>query len=143
MGERSAGARNEVWCCPKRKCGFKTNFSWKHFCYKCGVARPPAPAPVQQQRGPQGAWADGPPRSAAARPKHKLLEPAQLDKIVRMSNDDFEVCKGLLSPSQRARVVAQRALAAGGPRAVQRHAQALFDDLKKQIAHVSKQIEKV
>eukprot|EP00959_Pyramimonas_sp_CCMP1952_P336985 7056764-Pyramimonas_sp.AAC.1 len=60
-----------------------------------------------------------------------------------MSNDDFEVCKGLLSPSQRVRVVAQRALAAGDPRAVQRHAQALLDDLKKQIAHVSKQIEKV
>eukprot|EP00959_Pyramimonas_sp_CCMP1952_P321100 6719569-Pyramimonas_sp.AAC.1 len=60
-----------------------------------------------------------------------------------MSNDDFEVCKGLLSPSQRARVAAQRALAAGGPRAVQRHAQPVLDDLKKQIGHVSKQIQKV
>eukprot|EP00959_Pyramimonas_sp_CCMP1952_P462420 9483217-Pyramimonas_sp.AAC.1 len=141
MGERNA--RNEAWCCPKKKCGFKADFSWMQHCCKCGAARPLAPAPAQQQRGPQGVWANGPLRSAVARPKHKHLEPAQLEKIARMSNDDFEVCKRLLSPPQRARVAAQRALAAGDPRAVQRHAQSVPDDLKKQIGHVSKQIQKV
>eukprot|EP00959_Pyramimonas_sp_CCMP1952_P330852 6928317-Pyramimonas_sp.AAC.1 len=60
-----------------------------------------------------------------------------------MSDNDFEVCKSLLGPSQTARVMPRRALGAGDPRAVSKDAQAELDDLKRQVTSAAKKVDKV
>ncbi|CAK0846024.1 unnamed protein product, partial [Prorocentrum cordatum] len=108
-----------------KKCGFKASVSLKKlYC-----------------RPAQGEWANGPPK--AGKPKPNILDATQPAVFVKMSSADSESAKSILGPSQRACVAAQRALAAGDPKPVARHAPLAFDEAKREVLLAEQKADKL